>query len=371
MTAKRLVVFGLSISSSWGNGHASTYRGLLSALAERGWSIIFFEKDVEWYAARRDMPDPGYVDLRLYDTWPSVRTQAAAAVSAADAVLVGSYAGDAVEVTDWLAPQRGRRPLFFYDIDTPITLAALHHSRAASYLRDDQVACFDTYLSFTGGPALHELEARWGSPHAEALYCGVDARVYRPVHPDPRFTCTIGYMGTYAEDRQPKVEELLIAPARVRANDRFLLAGSLYPGSMVLPSNVDRLEHVYPRDHSAFYSSCRVTLNLTRAAMVRYGWAPSVRLFEAAACGACIVSDSWPGLRELLLPGEEILLAEDQTDVLHHLGELTTERRAAIGAAARRRVMAEHTYPRRAAQFEAAYERVMQHTSPVRAAVPA
>lgn len=356
----KLVVFGLSITSAWGNGHATTYRGLLGALAGRGWEITFYERDVEWYRSNRDLPAPAYCTLRLYTDWATVRSEALAAARAADLVLIGSYADRAEELADSLT---GRdRPTFFYDIDTPITLTALQRDGRAAYLRADQVGGFDLYFSFTGGPAPRELEQVWGARRAEALYCGVEAAIHRPGPPDPRYACALGYMGTYATDRQPKLEELLVGPAGRLPDERFIIAGAQYP-KLSLPPNVERLTHVYPRDHAAFYSSNRATLNLTRAAMVRYGWSPSVRLFEAAACGACILSDRWPGLDELLEPGREILLVEDGADVLRHLASLTSERRARIGEAARRRILADHTYVRRAAQLESAYQRVLRGTT--------
>jgi spore maturation protein CgeB len=346
------VVFGLSISSAWGNGHAPTFRGLLRALAARGWRITFFERDVEWYRSNRDLPDPAYCNLRLYDDWPD----ASAAVRAADAVLVGSLVSQGAEIVDWLADQD--RPLFFYDIDTPVTLVALNRDRETTYLRASQVPLFETYFSFAGGPALRELEQIWGARHAEALYCGVDTYVYRPVAPESRFECLLSYMGTYAADRQPAVVEMLFAPARARPGDRFFLAGAQYP-PMDLPGNVSHEVHVYPRDHAALYCSSQATLSLTRAAMRKYGWAPSTRLFEAAACGACIISDTWPGLDQLFAPDAEVLLAENCSDVLRHLAELSRERRAAIGTAARERVLRDHTYERRAEQVEAALERAI------------
>ena len=347
--SRSLVVFGLSLSSSWGNGHAPTFRGLLRALAARGWSITFFERDVEWYRSNRDLPDPDFCDLRLYSDWPAVRGDAGLAVSAADAVLVGSLVADGSSLIDWLAARN--RPLFFYDIDTPITLVELNRAPRTDYLRADQIPLFETYFSFAGGPALDELEHRWQARHAEALYCGVDTLVYRPVPGEPRFDCLLSYMGTYAADRQPAVEELLFAPARQRPAERFILAGAQYP-PMDLPPNVEHEIHVYQRDHAALYCSSRATLSLTRQSMRQYGWAPSTRLFEAAACGACIISDMWPGLEAVFEPDEQVLLAERQEDVLRHLETLSPERRAAIGAAARTRVLTDHTYERRAAQVD-------------------
>ena len=353
--SRSLVVFGLSLSSSWGNGHAPTFRGLLRALAARGWSITFFERDVEWYRSNRDLPDPEFCELRLYTDWPAVRADADLAVSAADAVLVGSLVADGADLVDWLAGRN--RPLLFYDIDTPITLVALNRTRQTEYVRADQIPLFETYFSFAGGPALDELEHRWRARHAEALYCGVDTLVYRPVPSEPRLECLLSYMGTYAADRQPAVEELLFAPARQLARERFILAGAQYP-PMDLPPNVEHEIHVYQRDHAALYCSSRATLSLTRQSMRQYGWAPSTRLVEAAACAACIISDTWPGLQDVLEPGRQVLLAEHRDDVLGHIAVLPPERRAAIGAAARERVLADHTSGRRAAQVEHVLDRV-------------
>ncbi len=351
---RSLVVFGLSLSSSWGSGHGATYRGLLRALADRGWSITFFEHDVEWYRSNRDLHNPDFCDLRLYADQPD----AAAAVRAADVVMVGSFVHQGAALIEWLREQG--RPLFFYDIDTPITLVQLARTRATEYLRADQVQCFETYFSFAGGPALTELEQRWGSPHAEALYCAVDTTVYRPVPVDSRFECTLSYVGTYAADRQPAVEDLFFAPARALPAERFFLAGAQYPSDMELPANVVHEPHVYPRDHSALYCSSRATLNLTRQSMRQYGWSPSTRLFEAAASGACIISDTWPGLDTLLEVNREVLLASATQDVMRHLETLSPEQRNKIGAAARQRVLREHTYEQRAVQVEAAFERAMR-----------
>jgi spore maturation protein CgeB len=358
--SRRLVIFGLSLSSSWGNGHAPTFRGLVRALAARDWQITFFEKDVEWYASNRDLPAPEFCDLRLYPDWPAAQADASQAVADADAVLVGSLVADGQAIIDWLSTSGAAhdRPLLYYDIDTPVTLVELQRRRQTDYLRADQIPRFQVYYSFAGGPALAELETTWGAPRAVALHCGVDSLVYRPVEPDPRFRCALNYMGTYTPDRQPAVERLFLEPARHRPAERFILAGPQYP-PMDLTPNVTHDAHVYPRDHAPLYCSSRATLNLTRQAMRTYGWAPSTRLFEAAACGAAIISDTWPGLDHLLTPNQEILLAETAQDVVGHLDRLSPERCAQIGAAARARVLADHTYERRAEQFEAALDRAV------------
>ncbi len=345
--SKRLVIFGLSISSSWGNGHAIPFRGLCQELHARGWQITFFEKDVEWYRSNRDLVEAPYCDVRFYDDWPAADLE----VLRADAVLVGSMVPNGIAVLDWLAGLN--RPLYYYDIDTPITLTALNAAGQTDYLRADQIRLLQTYFSFTGGPALTELEMTWGAKHAEALYCAVDPNLHKPAPIDGRFECLLGYMGTYAADRQPRLETMLIETARLRPNDRFMIAGPQYP-AMDLPPNVRHEAHLYPRDHAAFYSSSTATLNLTRDAMRRYGWSPASRLFEAAACGACIISDCWPGLSDLLTPDSEVLLADSRADVERHLDALTPERRRAIGEAARERVLNEHTFAKRAEQVEKA-----------------
>jgi len=349
---KRLVIFGLSISSSWGNGHAIPFRGLCRELAARGWQITFFERDVEWYRSNRDVTNPDYCDLRFYDD-VSATTEC---LSSAAAVLVGSYVPQGADVID--AALRSGRPVLFYDIDTPVTLTALRRAGATEYLRADQIPRFETYFSFTGGPALQELKAVWGARAAEPLYCAVDPQLYQPVAPQEKFRCLLGYMGTYAPDRQPRLERFLIDTARRRPADRFLIAGAQYP-RMDLPPNVGHEIHLYPRDHAAFYCSNFATLNLTRDAMRQYGWSPASRLFEAAACGACIVSDSWRGLDELLQPETEVLLADTRSDIEMHLSSLTPQRRASIGAAARERVLREHTFSQRADQLEAGLLRAL------------
>ena len=339
----KLVVLGLSLSSSWGNGHATTYRALLSALAARGHDILFLERDVPWYAEQRDLPDPEYCRLEFYgdlaelDRWSGE-------ITAADAVMVGSYVPDGIAVGYYV--QRHAQGLTaFYDIDTPVTLAALRAGRC-DYLSPDLVAGYDLYCSFTGGPTLDLLERSHGSSMARALYCSVDTEAYRPLDVTKRWD--LSYLGTYSADRQPGLERLLIEPARLMPEKRFVVAGPQYPATIDWPANVERIDHLPPGEHAAFYSASRYTLNLTRADMVEAGWSPSVRLFEAGACGTPILSDVWPGLSSLLTPNREILLAWNPEQVVVTLNE----DRSAVGEAARRRIVAEHSARRRAAELE-------------------
>lgn len=348
----KLVVFGLSISSSWGNGHATTYRALLRAFAARGHEIVFYEWNAPWYAGNRDLAHPDYVTLKLYDEWTTVSAEAVAEAKDADATLVGSYVKDGPRVIDDLAAA-GVDPLFFYDIDTPVTVAALRGGEA-EYLRRDQVPLFTRYLSFTGGPFLHEvLEGELGAREARPLYCSVDTDRYRPAEPDPDLLSDLAYMGTYAPDRQPVLERLLMEPARRMPEGRFYVAGPLYPDDIAWPANVLLNSHLPPALHPAFYSSARWQLNATRADMVQAGWSPSVRLFEAAACGAAMISDRWPGIEHFFTPGREILLPESADEVVQILRGTPDDARRAIGRAARARIVAEHTAAHRAQELEA------------------
>lgn len=347
----KLVVFGLSISSSWGNGHATTYRALLRAFAARGHDIVFYEWDAPWYRDNRDQPRPGFCRLVLYRDWDAVADRAVAEARDADAVLVGSYVKDGPRVVDALA-EAGIDPLFFYDIDTPVTVSALRGG-GAEYLRPDQVALFTRYFSFTGGPFLQEvLEAELGAREAVPLYCSVDPERYRPVAADPELVCELGYMGTYAPDRQPVLERFLLDVARRLPERGFVVAGPQYPEDVAWPGNVRHLHHLPPDRHPAFYSSAAWQLNATRADMVAAGWSPSVRLFEAAACGAAMISDRWPGIERFFAPGREILLPESTEEVVAILRGIHPDDRRAIGGAARARVLAEHTAEHRAEELE-------------------
>lgn len=349
----RLLVLGLSVTSSWGNGHATTYRSLLRALYRRGHEITFVEKDVEWYASNRDMPEPEFCTVWLYQDWTAIRAQVLEAALVSDAVVVGSYFGDGVAAADALHAACLAAPLLFYDIDTPITIAGLKAEGGTEYLRADQVAYFAAYLSFTGGPLLTEIERRYGVRRAVSLYCSVDPEEHRRTKPDAEFHALLSYLGTYSDDRQAKLEHLLNEPARVLAQEQFLVGGPMYPLEIAWPANVRRIIHVSPQFHAAFYSSCRWTLNLTRRNMIEVGYSPSVRLFEAAACEAAIVSDRWAGLETFFRPGEEIVLADSTDEMLHVLRDMRASEARELGRRARTRVLAEHSAEHRAAEFEA------------------
>jgi len=344
----RVVFLGLSITSSWGNGHATNYRALVRELAARGHDVLFLERDVPWYARQRDLPAPPWCETRLYDSVAQLRRTCAGDVRAADLVVQGSYVPDGVAVADWmLATAQGVRA--FYDIDTPVTLAKLERGDH-EYLAPALIPRFDLYLSFTGGPTLRRLERRFGARRARAFYCLVDPDAYAPAEVPLRWD--LGYLGTYSDDRQPLIDALLLEPARRLPRARFVVAGPQYPEQIAWPANVERRDHVAPAGHGAFYAAQRFTLNVTRADMRSAGWSPSVRLFEAAACGVPVISDRWDGLDRLFAEGEEILIADGAADVQRMLEEISEQERRAVGDRARRRVLAEHSAQRRVDQLE-------------------
>jgi spore maturation protein CgeB len=336
----RIVLLGLSVSSSWANGHATNYRGLCRALLARGHDVLFLERDRPWYAAARDFDAPW---VRLYDSVAEL-AEYEEDVRAADLVLVGSFVPDGVEVGEWALATAAGGPVAFWDIDTPVTAAKLA-AGDEEYLSRELVGRYDLYLSFTSGPLLDRIGARRPRP----FHCLVDAEHYRPVGAPKQWA--LGYLGTYSRDRQEALDRLLCAPAAARPEERFVVAGSQFPDELAWPPNVERFDHVAPAEHPRFYASQRMTLNVTRGPMAEAGWSPSVRLFEAAACGVPVVSDPWEGLETFFRPGAEILVATGPEDVFGFL-HLPADELAAIGRRARARVLAEHTAERRAEQLE-------------------
>jgi spore maturation protein CgeB len=344
----RIVILGLSITSSWGNGHAVTYRALVRGLTERGHDVLFLERDVPWYASNRDLPEPPFGRTCLYSSVADLKDRFAGDIRGADLVIVGSYVPEGVAVGQWVT-SHGACVTAFYDIDTPVTLAKLERGNT-EYLSRSLVMRYDMYLSFTGGPTLERLRKRYYAQRALALYCSVDPEHY---YPDPQaIRWDMGYLGTYSLDRQPTLDKLMLEPARGHADLRFCVSGSLYPEGLRWPSNVERVEHLPPAFHREFYNSQRFTLNVTRADMVRAGYSPSVRLFEASACGTPIISDAWDGLAEIFTIGSEILVARSPEESLVYLQEIREDERVAIGERARDRVLSEHTAERRGEQLE-------------------
>lgn len=346
----KLVIFGLAVSSSWGNGHAVLWRALIRAFAERGHQTVFFERDVPYYAQHRDLTSLEGGRLILYDCWESVSAEAKRELADADAGMVTSYCPDALAATDLVLSAPGRR--LFYDLDTPVTLARLAADQTVGYIGPDRLASFDLVLSYTGGAALIALRRQLGARRVAPLYGSVDTRRYRPANPTGRRRAALSYLGTYADDRQAALEAFFIEPARLRPDTRFVIGGAQYPSDFPWSDNIFFARHVPSHEHPQFYASARLTLNVTRRAMAAFGWCPSGRLFEAGACAAPVISDWWEGLDAFFQPDREILIAGTTDDVLAAL-DLSDRELAALGAAARERTLACHTAERRAAELEA------------------
>ncbi len=342
------VFLGLSITSSWGNGHATTYRGLLKELSKRGYTSTFLERDVPWYASHREFDQLPYCEVKLYTSLEELKDRFTSLIRSADVVVVGSYVPDGIAVGEWVTAT-AKNLTAFYDIDTPVTLSNLKHGRC-EYLSRELCPRYDLYLSFTGGPTLDFIERKLGSPCARALYCSVDPSLYYP-EPEPA-RWDIAYLGTYAADRQPALENLLFEAAKAHPERRFIVAGPQYPESISWPSNVERLEHLPASEHRDFYNAQRFTLNLTRRDMIRSGYSPSVRLFEAGACGVPILSDEWPGLDTFYEPFSEILPVRTAANLASYLG-MPDEQRLEIADRARRRTLRFHTAAVRAGEFDA------------------
>jgi spore maturation protein CgeB len=354
-----VVILGLSVTSSWGNGHATTYRSLIRGLAARGHRVLFLERNAPWYAGNRDEPQPPGARTEIYESFDDLVGRFEREVTQAALVIVGSFVPDGTRVGDWVV-SAAQGISAFYDIDTPVTLAMLREGRH-DYITPQLIRRYHLYLSFTGGPVLRMIEGTYGSPRARALYCSVDPARYRPEPRDARWD--LGYLGTYSQDRQPALDGLLLEPARQWPHGRFAVVGPMYPKDLPWPANVHREIHLSPREHPEFYGSQRFTLNITREAMKDAGYSPSVRLFEAGACGVPIISDWWDGLDSLFEIDSEILISSSGEETLRLLREFPDARRLALGEAARRRIQAEHTPERRAVQLETYWKEVHDNLS--------
>lgn len=346
----KILIFGLTISSSWGNGHATLWRGLCKHLARMGHAIVFFERDVPYYAGARDMFELPGGRLELFASWDEIQGKAREDIRDADVAIVTSYCPDAIAATELVLSEARAIPVF-YDLDTPVTLARLRAGEAVSYIGPRGLADFELVLSFTGGPRIaEEFRNKFGAHHVQPLYGHVDTDIHRPVPPQPHYQAALSYLGTYSRDRQPALEALLVEPARVRADLRFLIGGAQYPHNFPWSPNIYFVRHLPPSEHASFFASSRLTLNITRQAMAEMGWCPSGRMFEAAACGVPLLSDDWPGIGEFFEPGSEILLADDVDDTLSALALPDAELQR-MARRARERTMDQHTSDKRAREL--------------------
>ena len=350
----KIVFFGLTISSSWGNGHATLLRGLFKALTARGHRITFFERDVPYYAAHRDLVESPDIELRLYHDWPDIAGSARNAVAEADVAVVTSYCPDGIAATELVCDSDVNLRVF-YDLDTPVTLEALSNGEQLTYIGPRKLRDFDLVLSYTGGAALTALQDQLGATHVAPLFGSVDPEIHRPACSLAGYQADLSYLGTYASDRQRELDELFIQVARRLPQKRFVVGGSKYPIDFPWRQNIWYVQHVAPSAHAAFFCSSPLTLNITRGAMARMGYCPSGRLFEAAACGVAIVSDAWDGLDTFFEPARELIVARTSDDVIEAM-QLPPHELASIAQAARERVLTSHTAAHRAAELERIFD---------------
>jgi len=350
----KIVFIGLTVSSSWGNGHATTYRGLLKELGSMGHEVHFLEHDKPWYSNNRDLGEAQEYTLEFYHSIGELKTHFGPLVQAAHLVIVGSYVPQGVEVIQWVL-ETASGVTAFYDIDTPVTLDKLDRGDE-EYLSKELISEFDLYLSFSGGEVLQLLEKKYQAKKAKALYCSVDPGLYYPMELEKEYC--LGYLGTYSDDRQPTIQNLLIRPANLMRKEKFAVAGPGYPEEIHWPENVARIEHLPPDLHRDFYNRQKFTLNVTRQAMISLGYSPSVRLFEAAACGVPIISDYWSGLTDLFEEGKEIFICKSTEEMVYLLKNTSEEERIMVGEAARKKIMNSHTAAHRALELIRYYQEV-------------
>ncbi len=346
-----VVVFGLTVSSSWGNGHATLWRSLIAGMLRRGHTVTFYERDVPYYAGARDLLKlPSGAELCLYESMSSIQARASLDLARSDLAMCTSYCPDGVLAADWILSSHAAVRAF-YDMDTPVTLKALHEEATRVYLPPQGLGDFDLVLSYTGGRALSELQSRLGARYVAPLYGWVDPGTHHPVPPVERFRSAFSYLGTYAADRQAALTRLFLQPAAVLPRQKFLIGGAQYPDEFPWSSNLYFTQHLEPSQHPAFFCSSRATLNITRQAMAEYGYCPSGRLFEAAACGTPLFSDGWEGLESFFTPGEEVLRVDSTDDILQGLSLSDTEL-GRMAERARTRTLEQHTADVRVRELE-------------------
>jgi spore maturation protein CgeB len=349
MTAHpRLAFFGSSLVSSYWNGAATYYRGLLGALAARGVDITFYEPDAFDRQAHRDMPDPDWARVVVYPATDAGVAGALVAASASDVVVKASGVGvyDADLEGTIAAGLRPRQTRVFWDVDAPATLARLEADAADPF--GALVPAFDLVMTYGGGPAVTAGYLALGARRVVPVWNAVDPTTHFPVPACDEFASDCTFLGNRLPDRDARVREFFLRAAERQPSRRFLLGGAGWD-DVPLPANVRYVGHVGTRDHNALNCSAATVLNVNRASMARSGFSPATRVFEAAGAGACLVTDRWEGIACFLEPGREILVADDGAQVANWIGRLDRRTRQAIGAAARRRVLADHTYARRAA----------------------
>uniref|UniRef100_Q022V2 Spore protein YkvP/CgeB glycosyl transferase-like domain-containing protein n=1 Tax=Solibacter usitatus (strain Ellin6076) TaxID=234267 RepID=Q022V2_SOLUE len=347
----RIAFFGSSLVSAFWNGAATYYRGVLRALANRGHEVTFYEPDAYQRQRHRDIEDPPWVRVVVYEATESGMSAALKAGAGADLIVKASGVGVFDEELE-AAVASLKRPdnlVAFWDVDAPATLDRVQGNAEDPFAA--LIPQYDVVFTYGGGPPVVFAYEELGAQRCVPIYNGLDPDTHHPAERDARFTGDLGFLGNRLPDRERRVEEFFLRPAAGLPQMQFLLGGSGW-ADKPRSSNIRYLDHVYTRDHNAFNCTPLAVLNISRDSMARYGYSPATRVFEAAGAGACLITDAWEGIEQFLMPGVEILVARDGDEVADLLKGLTAERARAIGKAALRRVLAAHTYSNRAALVE-------------------
>ena len=348
----KIAFFGSSLVSAYWNGAATYYRGLIRALAERGHRITFYEPDAFERQQHRDMPDPDWAEVVVYSAANEGEVlRAVERARGADLVVKASGVGvhDELLEAGVLDLQSPSTLVVFWDVDAPATLERIHKNVNDPFW--SLIPRYDMVLTYGGGPPVVKAYAAAGARECIPVYNALDPQTHHPVPRDPRFEGDLGFLGNRLPDREKRVEEFFLRPAALQPGKRFLFGGNGWQDKP-MPANVKYFGHVYTRDHNAFNCTPLAVLNVNRDSMARFGFSPPTRVFEAAGAGACLISDQWQGIEQFLEPDEEVLVANNGDEVAAYVERLDPERTRAIGAAAMRRVMGEHTYAHRAEQVE-------------------
>jgi spore maturation protein CgeB len=348
----KIAFYGSSLLSSYWNGAATYYRGMLGELAKRGYQITFYEPDAFDRQKHRDIDPPDWARVVVYPATETAAQVVIGEAGEADVVVKASGVGvfDDALLEGVMAAARPHAVKIFWDVDAPATIAALRADPSAPMHR--VLPGLDMVLTYGGGPPVVSAYEGLGARRCRPIYNALDPATHHPVAADPRFEGDLNFLANRLPDREARVEEFFLRPAALLPGRRFLIGGEGW-ADKPMPANVRKAGHVGTADHNAFNTSALAVLNVARDSMADVGFSPATRVFEAAGAGACLITDAWEGIELFLNPGEEVLVARDGRDVADHLAALTPERARAIGEAARQRIAAEHTYARRAAEVDA------------------
>ncbi|MDR7039966.1 spore maturation protein CgeB [Methylobacterium sp. BE186] len=348
----KIAFYGSSLLSSYWNGAATYYRGLLRDLARRGHRITFYEPDAFERQQHRDIDPPDWAEVCVYAASPGAMRAVLAEAAGADVVVKASGVGifDDELLEGIVAASRPEAIRIFWDVDAPATLAEMRANPGHALHR--AMPALDLVLTYGGGPPVVAAYEGFGARACIPVYNALDPETHHPVPPDPRFSADLAFLGNRLPDREARVEKFFLVAAARLPEKSFLIGGNGWE-SRGLPANVRHLGHVYTREHNAFNATPRAVLNIARDSMAAVGFSPATRVFEATGAGACLITDAWEGIELFLKPGEEVLVARDGRDVAEHLAALTPDRARTIGEAARARIVAEHTYARRGAEVDA------------------